>query len=165
MISPALQNYRDTRIANGKFPSLAEKNAGKPKLDPQEEYVFVLEEGDAKEIKGFLSKEDKASGKEAPKQMNALLTWKEEKSGVLVFQMLRLDQLFWGNADGSMKSKAIQFLEDIGIPCPKDKVPAWGSVFMDGMHIRARVQQKVRNGQPVPDEYIFKDGSFRQYRV
>lgn len=162
-ISEALQNYRETTISQGgKYTPMAELNKGKPQLDPQEEYVFELIEGDAKPSKAGLSKEDKAAGKEAPKRMAALLTWKEEKSGVLVFQKEFIDKLYWGNSDGTMKSRVIQFLEDIGIPCPKDKIPAWGSVFMSGMHIRARVQQKVRNNQPVQDEYIFK--SVRQYR-
>ena len=166
MISESLSNYRGTTVSQGKtFSPLGEKNAGKSPLDPQEEYAFELVEGDAKPVRSSQSAEDKKAGKEAPKKMSALLTWKEEKSGVLVFQKFPIEKIYWGNQDGSMKSKVIQFLEDIGIPCPKDKIPAWGSVFMTGMHIKARVQQKIRDGKPVPDEYIFKEGSFRQYRV
>jgi hypothetical protein len=33
------------------------------------------------------------------------------------------------------------------------------------MKIRARVIASQRQGQIVPDEYIFKEGSFRKYQV
>jgi hypothetical protein len=160
----ALDQYRGTKVATGKFTPMGEKNKGLPKLDPQEEYIFELVERDAKETAGFQSKEDKASGKPAAKVMKALLTWKEQKSGVLVFMTERIDQLYWGNPDGSMKSGVLQFLEDIGMPQAKDQIPAWGSTFILTMKIRARVQPRIKNNEIVPDEYVFKAGSFRQWK-
>lgn len=163
-MTDALDAYHGTKVAQGQS-NLGEKNKGKPTLDPQEEYVFELAERDAKEVRGFLSKEDRDAKKEAPKQMNALLTWREIKSGVLVFQKLRIDSLYWGNQDGSMRSKVLTFLDDIGIPVAKDHIPNWGSTFILTMKMRARIIPKIKNGAVVPDEYYFKDGSFRKYQV
>ena len=164
-MTDALDNYTGTKVSTGKFPAMSEKNKGKPKLDPQEEYVFELVERDAKPGKGFQSKDDKAAGKEAPRVMKAFLTWKEQKTGNLVLQTYRIDQLFWGNPDGTMKSGVLQFLEDVGMPVPRDKIPSWGSTFILTMKIRARVVPRQRNNEIVPDEYIFKEGSFRKYQV
>ncbi len=161
----ALDQYSGTKIAAGKYPAMGEKNKGKPKLDPQEEYIFELIERDAKSGKGFQSREDKAAGKEVPKVVKAFLTWKEEKTGNLILQTLRIDQLFWGNPDGSMKSGVLQFLGDIGMSVPKGEIPVWGSKFILTMRIRARVVPRVKNNEVVQDEYIFKEGSFRKYQI
>ena len=161
----ALDGYRGTKIASGKFKTMGEKNKGLPKLDPQEEYVFELVERDAKEQNGFQTKEDKAQNKPAAKVMKALLTWKEVQSGVQVFMTQRIDQLYWGNADGTMKSGVLRFLEDIGMPQEKDHIPTWQSTFILTMKIRARVQPRIKNNEIVPDEYVFKAGSFRGYKV
>ena len=163
-VTDALDNYHGTKISTG-ASNLGEKNKGKGVLDPQEEYIFELVERDAKPVKSSQSKEDHDAGKEAPRKMSALLTWKEQKSGILIFQKFPIESLYWGNADGSMKSKVLVFLEDIGMPFARGQIPAWGSTFMNGMHIRARVVPKQRNGATVPDEYYFKEGSFRKYRI
>ena len=161
----ALDQYRGTKIVSGKFTPMGEKNKGLAKLDPQEEYIWELIERDAKEQNGFQTKEEKAVGKPAAKVMKALLTWREVTSGVQVFMTERIDQLYWGNLDGSMKSGVLRFLEDIGMPQAKDQIPAWGSTFILTMKIRARVQPRIKNNEIVPDEYVFKAGSFRGYRV
>ena len=161
----ALDQYHGTQISAGKFPSMGEKNKGLSKLDPQEEYVFELIERDAKLGKGFQSAEDKAANKPAPQIMKAFLIWKETKSGNLVLMTERIDKLHWGNPDGTMKSGVLQFLEDIGMPVPKDQIPSWGSVFILTMKIRARVVRRIKNDLIVPDEYVFKAGSFRKYQV
>ena len=124
-----------------------------------------LVERDAKPGKGFQSAEDKAANKPAPQIMKAFLIWKETRSGNLVLMTERIDKLYWGNADGTMKSGVLQFLEDIGMPVPKDQIPSWGSVFILTMKIRARVVRRIRNDLIVPDEYVFKAGSFRKYQV
>jgi hypothetical protein len=165
-MTDALDSYHGTTVANGNFPKLSEENKGKPKLDPQEEYVFELIKRDLKEgAKGFQSKEDKTAGKDAPKVTKVFLTWKELKSGNLVMQSERIDKLYWGNPDGTMKSGVLQFLEDIGMPQTKNNIPSWGGTFIITMKIRARIQQRIKNNEIVPDEYIFKDGSFRGYRT
>ena len=165
-MTDALDSYKGTVIANGNFPQLSEENKGKPKLDPQEEYIFELVKRDLKEgAKGFQSKEDKAAGKEAPKVTKVFLIWKETASGNLIMQSERIDKLYYGNPDGSMKSGVLQFLEDIGMPQAKNNIPAWGTCFILSMKIRARVQQRIKNNEIVPDEYIFKDGSFRGYKA
>lgn len=161
-MTDALDNYRDTKIATG-GSHLGEKNKGKGPLDPQEEYIFELVERDAKSVRSGQSAEDRAAGKPAPNKMSALLTWKEQKTGILVFQKFAIESLYWGNADGTMKSKVLSFLEDIGMPVAKNTIPAWGSTFILTMKIRARVIPKIKNGAVVPDEYYFKDGSFRKY--
>ncbi len=161
----ALDQYQGTKVSTGKFPAMSEKNKGKPVLDSQEEYIFELVERDAKSGKGFQTKEDKAAGKEAPKVTKAYLTWREVSTGNLVLQSLRIDQLFWGNTDGTMKSGVLQFLEDIGMPVPKGTIPVWGNLFILTMRVRARVVPRIRNNEIIPDEYIFKDGSFRKYLV
>ena len=161
----ALDQYHGTQISTGKFPAMSEKNKGLQKLDPQEEYVFELVERDAKPGKGFQTAEEKAAGTPAPQIMKAFLTWKEMKSGNLILMTERIDKLYWGNPDGSMKSGVLQFLEDIGMPVPKDQIPSWGSVFILTMKIRARVVPRLKNNVVVPDEYIFKAGTFRKYQV
>jgi len=165
MTLDALDQYKGTQIATGKFPEMSEKNKGKEKLDPQEEYIFELVERDAKEGKGFQSPEDKKASKEPQKIMKALLTWKEIKTGNLIFMTERIDKLYWGNPDGTMKSGVLQFLEDIGMPYQKDQIPVWGNVFILSMKIRARVIQRVKNNEPIVDEYVFKNGTFRKYQV
>lgn len=161
----ALDQYHGTQIASGKFPAMSEKNKGLQKLDPQEEYIFELIERDAKEGKGFQSADEKAANKPAPKVMKAFLIWKEVKTGNLVLMTERIDKLYWGNADGTMKSGVLQFLEDIGMPIPKDQIPNWGSTFILSMKIRARVIPRIKNNAIIPDEYIFKAGTFRKYQV
>lgn len=160
-----LGNYRDTKVA-GTFSKLAEANKGKGPLDPQEEYIFELVDGDIKQLKTGQSKEDKAAGKEPQKKKHFALTWKETKTGILVFQKLQVETISWGKGPADpFRSRVIRFLEDIGIPVPEGKVPAWGSTFIKSMKIRARVVQSSKNGQPVPDEYVFKEGSFRKFQA
>ena len=163
-MTDALDNYHGTKVSPG-GSHLGEKNRGKGPLDPQEEYIFELVERDAKPTKSSQSKEDRDAGKPAPVKMSALLTWKEQKTGVLVFQKFPIETLYWGNADGTMKSKVLSFLEDIGMPVPKNQIPAWGSTFIITMKIRARIVAKIKNGAAVPDEYYFKEGSFRKYQA
>lgn len=165
-MSDALDAYTGTVISNGKFTQMSEENKGKSTLDPQEEYVFELIKRDLNlKAKGFLSKEDKAAGKEAPPAAKVYLTFKELKTGNLVLLSERIDKLYWGNNDGTMKSGVLQFLEDVGMPQPKDKLPHWGSLFIISMKIRARVNLRIKENQIVPNEYIFKAGSFRKYQV
>ena len=160
----ALDNYNGTKVSTG-ASNLGEKNKGKGQLDPQEEYIFELVERDAKPVKSSQSKEDRDAHKEPPKKMSALLTWKEQNTGILVFQKFPIESLYWGNADGSMKSKVLVFLEDVGIPFAPGQIPNWGNTFIVGMHIRARAVPKQRNGTAVLDEYYFKEGSFRKYKI
>lgn len=149
-----------TKIA-GSFSALSEQNKGKGTLDPQEEYIFELVSTEAKQIKAWQSAEDKAAGKPAPKKIHAATTWREIKTGIEVFQKFNIETLSWGNGPTDNKrSKVIKFLEDIGIPVPKDKVPVWDNVFIPTMKIRARVVPATK-----PDEYFFKEGSFRKYQV
>ena len=150
----------------GNFSPLGEKNNGKGPLDPQEEYIFELVESEARPMKSGQSAEDKKAGKEPAKKINAALTWKEVKTGVLVFQHLQIETLSWGKGPSDpFRSKVIRFMEDVGIICPQGKIPDWDNVFIPTMKIRARVIQSTRQGQPVTDEYIFKEGSFRRYQV
>lgn len=154
-----------TKIA-GQFSGLGEKNRGKGPLDPQEEYIFELAETDHGKLKGWQSAEDKAAGKQPPMKEHAKLTWKETKTGILVFQKMNIETLSWGNGPSDAKrSKVIKFMEDVGILAPKDKIPDWDNVFIPTMKIRARVIQSQKAGQVVPDEYIFKEGSFRAYKI
>lgn len=151
---------------SGNFSPLGEKNKGKGPLDPQEEYIFELVESGAKTMKAAQSAEDKKAGKEPAKKINAALTWKEIKSGILVFQHLQIETISWGKSQGDpFRSKVIRFMGDIGISCPQGHIPDWDNVFIPNMKIRARVIPSTRQGQPVPDEYIFKEGSFRGYKV
>jgi len=161
----ALDQYHGTQIAKGNFPAMSEKNKGLQKLDPQAEYVFELIERDAKPGRGFQSAEDKAAGKPAPQVMKAFLTWKEIRTGNMILMTERIDKLYWGNPDGTMKSGVLQFLEDIGMPVAKDQIPNWGSTFILTMKIRARVVPRMKNNVIVPDEYVFKAGTFRKYQV
>jgi hypothetical protein len=147
-----------TKIA-GNFSPLGEKNKGKGILDPQEEYVFELIEAVAKPMKASQSAEDKAAGKVPTKKTNAALTWREVKTGIEVFNHFQIETLSWGKGPSDpFRSRVIIFLEDIGIPMPQDKIPVWDNCFIPTMKIRARV---VPSGKP--DEYFFKDGSFRKF--
>lgn len=165
MTLDALDQYHGTQIAKGNFPAMSEKNKGLPKLDPQEEYVFELVERDAKPGKGFQSAEDKAAGKPAPQVMKAFLIWKEASTGNLVLMTERIDKLYWGNPDGTMKSGVLQFLEDIGLAVPNGQIPNWGTTLILHMRIRARVIPRMKNNTIVPDEYVFKAGTFRKFMV
>jgi hypothetical protein len=147
-----------TKIAGG-FSPLGEKNKGKGTLDPQEEYIFELVEAIAKPMRAAQSKEDKAAGKEPGKKINAALTWKETKTGIEVFHHFQIETLSWGKGPSDpFRSRVITFLEDIGISMPQDKIPAWDNCFIPTMKIRARVIPSQK-----PDEYFFKDGSFRKF--
>jgi hypothetical protein len=151
---------------SGNFSALGEANKGKGPLDPQEEYIFELVEAGSKTMRAAQSAEDKKAGKEPAKKINAALTWRELKTGILVFQHLQIETLSWGKGSGDpFRSKVIRFMDDIGIPLPQGKIPDWDNVFIPTMKIRARVIPSTRQGQPVPDEYIFKEGSFRKHQV
>lgn len=154
-----------TKLA-GNFSKLAEDNKGKGPLDPQEEYIFELVETDHGKLKGFQSAEDKAAGKPAPMKEHAKLTWRELKTGIKVFQKFNIETISYGNGQTDPKrSKVLKFLEDIGMPQTKDKIPIWDNIFIPTMKIRARVIPSTKAGQPVPDEYVFKDGSFRKFQA
>ena len=159
-----------TKIA-GNFSPLGEKNKGKGALDPQEEYIFSLIGTESRPMKAGQSAEDKKAGKEPVKKINAALTWEcvnpgKPGDGVQVFQHLQIETLSWGKGpQDPFRSKVITFMEDIGIPCPQPKIPDWDNVFIPTMKMRARVIASQRQGQIVPDEYIFKEGSFRKYQV
>jgi hypothetical protein len=151
-----------TSKAAGTFSKLAETNAatGK-KLDPQEEYIFKLIEAKDQIMKAWQSAEDKAAGKPAAKKIHAATTWREVKSGILVFQKFNIETLSWGKGPtDSKRSKVIKFMDDIGIQIPEGKIPVWDNCFIPTMHIRARIVPAT-----TPDEYFFKEGSFRKYQV
>jgi hypothetical protein len=165
MTIDALDNYNQTKIAEGKFPKMAEVNKGKPKLDPQEEYVFQLVERDVNEkAKGF----KKETEKEAPIVTKVYLLWEELTTKNRLVSSYRIDTISWGNPDGTMKSGAVQFLEDIGQALTKPKEGEsirWGNKFMIGMKIHARAELNQKDGILVPDEYRLKKGSARKYQV
>lgn len=151
-------NYSGSKVA-GSFSSMSEQNKGKGPLDPQEEYIFELVEAKDQQLKSWQSPEDRAANKPANKKVHAATTWKELKTGILVFQKFNIESLSWGKGPSdSKRSKIIKFMEDIGIPSPDGKIPIWDNVFIPTMKIRARVVAGVK-----PDEYYFKEGSFRKY--
>jgi hypothetical protein len=151
-----------TSKAAGTFSKLGELNAatGK-KLDPQEEYIFELIEAKDQQMKSWQSPEDRAAGKPAAKKVHAATTWKEVKTGIEIFQRFNIETLSWGKGPtDSKRSKVIKFADDIGIGIPEGKIPVWDNVFIPTMKIRARVVPAT-----APDEYFFKEGSFRKYQV
>ena len=151
-----------TSKAAGAFSKLGELNAktGK-KLDPQEEYIFELLEAKDQPMKSWQSAEDRAAGKTAAKKVHAATTWREITTGIEVFQKFNIETLSWGKGPtDSKRSKVIKFAEDIGISIPEGKIPVWDNVFIPTMKIRARVVPAT-----APDEYYFKEGSFRKYQV
>lgn len=153
-------NYGGSKVA-GTFSKLGEQNKGKGTLDPQEEYVFELVEAKDQEMKAWQSSEDRAANKPASKKVHAATTWKEVNSGILIFQKFNIETLSWGKGStDSKRSKIIKFMEDIGIPAPEGKIPVWDNVFIPTMKIRARAVPSNN-----PDEYFFKEGSFRKYQV
>ena len=112
-------------------------------------------------MKAWQSAEDKASGKPASKKIHAATTWKELKTGIEIFQKFNIETLSWGKGPtDSKRSKVIKFADDIGISIPEGKIPVWDNVFIPTMKIRARVVPAT-----APDEYFFKEGSFRKYQV
>ena len=150
-----------TSKAAGTFSKLGELNKGKGPLDPQEEYVFELIEAKDQPMKAWQSAEDKASGKPASKKIHAATTWKEIKTGIEIFQRFNIETLRWGKGPtDSKRSKVIKFADDIGISIPDGKIPVWDNVFIPTMKIRARVVPAT-----APDEYFFKEGSFRAYKI
>jgi hypothetical protein len=151
-----------TSKAAGTFSKLGELNAatGK-KLDPQEEYIFELIEAKDQQMKSWQSPEDRAAGKPAAKKVHAATTWKEVKTGIEIFQRFNIETLSWGKGPtDSKRSKVIKFADDIGIGIPEGKIPVWDNVFIPTMKIRARVVPAT-----APDEYFFKEGSFRKYQA
>lgn len=152
--------FKDTKVATV-FQGLGDQNRGKAPLDPQEEYIFELVEVKDAMFKGWQSAEDKAANKPAEKKPHAATTWKEIKSGILIFQKFNIGTLSWGKGPSdSKRSKVIKFAEGIGIPMPENKIPLWDNIFIPTMKIRARVVPATK-----PDEYFFKEGSFRKYQV
>jgi len=150
-----------TSKAAGTFSKLGELNKGKGPLDPQEEYVFELIEAKDQPMKAWQSAEDKAAGKPAAKKVHAATTWKELKTGIEIFQKFNIETLSWGKGPtDSKRSKVIKFADDIGIGIPEGKIPVWDNVFIPTMKIRARVVPAT-----APDEYFFKEGSFRKYQA
>jgi hypothetical protein len=145
----------------GIFSKLGELNKGKGPLDPQEEYIFELIEAKDQPMKAWQSAEDRAAGKPAAKKIHAATTWKELKTGIVIFQKFNIETLSWGKGPtDSKRSKVIKFADDIGIVIPEGKIPVWDNVFILTMRIRARVVPAT-----APDEYFFKEGSFRKYTV
>jgi hypothetical protein len=150
-----------TSKAAGTFSKLGERNKGKGPLDPQEEYIFELIEAKDQQMKSWQSPEDRAAGKPASKKVHAATTWKEVKTGIEIFQRFNIETLSWGKGQtDSKRSKVIKFADDIGIGIPEGKIPVWDNVFIPTMKIRARVVPAT-----APDEYFFKEGSFRKYQV
>jgi hypothetical protein len=150
-----------TSKAAGTFSKLGELNKGKGPLDPQEEYIFELIEAKDQQMKSWQSPEDRAAGKPASKKVHAATTWKEVKTGIEIFQRFNIETLSWGKGPtDSKRSKVIKFADDIGIGIPDGKIPVWDNVFILTMKIRARVVPAT-----APDEYFFKEGSFRKYQV
>ena len=145
----------------GTFSKLGDLNKGKGPLDPQEEYIFELIEAKDQPMKAWQSAEDKASGKPASKKIHAATTWKELKTGIEIFQKFNIETLSWGKGPtDSKRSKVIKFADDIDIGIPDGKVPVWDNIFIPTMKIRARVVPAT-----APDEYFFKEGSFRKYQA
>jgi len=143
------------------FSKLGELNKGKGPLDPQEEYIFELIEAKDQQMKSWQSPEDRAAGKPAPKKAHAATTWKELKTGIEIFQKFNIESLSWGKGPtDSKRSKVIKFADDIGIGIPEGKIPVWDNVFIPTMKIRARIVPAT-----APDEYFFKEGSFRKYQA
>lgn len=152
--------FTGSKVA-GTFSQLGEANKGKSPLDPNEIYFFELVEAKDQQMKAWQSPEDKAAGVTPPKKVHAATTWKETKSGILVFQKFNIQTLSWGKGQtDSKRSKVIKFMDDIGILCPEGKIPVWDNVFTPTMKIRARVIPSNK-----PDEYFFKEGSFMKYQV
>ena len=150
-----------TSKAAGTFSKLGELNKGKGPLDPQEEYIFELIEAKDQQMKSWQSPEDRAAGKPAPKKAHAATTWKELKTGIEIFQKFNIESLSWGKGPtDSKRSKVIKFADDIGIGIPEGKIPVWDNVFIPTMKIRARIVPAT-----APDEYFFKEGSFRKYQA
>ena len=150
-----------TSKAAGTFSKLGELNKGKGPLDPQEEYIFELIEAKDQPMKAWQSAEDKASGKPASKKIHAATTWKETKTGIEIFQRFNIGGISRGKGPtDSKRSKVIKFADDIGISIPDGKIPVWDNVFIPTMKIRARVVPAT-----APDEYFFKEGSFRAYKI
>jgi hypothetical protein len=150
-----------TSKAAGAFSKLGELNKGKGPLDPQEEYIFELVEAKDQQMKSWQSPEDRAAGKPAAKKVHAATTWKELKTGIEIFQRFNIETLSWGKGPtDSKRSKVIKFADDMGISIPEGKIPVWDNVFILTMRIRARVVPAT-----APDEYFFKEGSFRKYQV
>jgi len=150
-----------TSKAAGTFSKLGELNKGKGPLDPQEEYIFELIEAKDQPMKAWQSTEDKAAGKPATKKVHAATTWIELKTGIEIFQKFNIETLSWGKGPtDSKRSKVIKFADDIGINIPEGKIPVWDNVFIPTMKIRARVVPAT-----APDEYFFKEGSFRKYQT
>jgi hypothetical protein len=148
-----------TSKAAGTFSKLGELNKGKGPLDSQEEYIFELIEAKDQQMKSWQSPEDRAAGKPASKKVHAATTWKEQKTGIEIFQRFNIETLSWGKGPtDSKRSKVIKFADDIGIGIPEGKIPVWDNVFIPTMKIRARVVPATS-----PDEYFFKEGSFRKY--
>jgi len=153
-------NYSGSKVVVG-FSKLGEQNKGKGPLDPQEEYIFELVEAKDQQMNAWQSAEEKAAGKSASKRVYAATTWRELKTGILVFQRFNIETLSWGKGPtDSKRSKIIRFMEDIGITSPEGKIPIWDNVFIPTMKIRARVIAATN-----PDEYFFREGSFRKYQV
>jgi len=156
--------YPNSKIA-GSFSKLGEINKGKGPLDPQEEYLFELIEAKDQSMKAWQSAEDKAKGISPPKKVHAATTWKVVTpgpcEGIQVFQKFNIETLSWGKGlSDNKRSKIIKFMDDIGIPVPEGKIPDWNNVFIPTMRIRARVVPATK-----PDEYFFKEGSFRKYQI
>lgn len=151
-------NYNGSKIASS-FLGLSEQNKGKAPLDPQEEYIFELIEAKEQQLRAWQSPEDRAANKPAAKKVHAATTWRETKGGILVFQKFNIETLSWGKGPSdSKRSKVIKFADDIGIPMPEGKIPVWDNVFIPTMKIRARIVPGAK-----PDEYYFKEGSFRKF--
>jgi hypothetical protein len=151
-----------TSKAAGTFSKLSELNkATGKKLDPQEEYIFELIEAKDQPMKAWQSTEDKAAGKPAAKKVHAATTWREITTGIELFQKFNIETLSWGKGPtDSKRSKVLKFMDDIGISIPEGKIPVWDNCFIPTMKIRARVVPSTN-----PDEYYFKEGSFRKYQV
>jgi hypothetical protein len=154
-----------TSKAAGTFSKLSELNkATGKKLDPQEEYIFELIEAKDQPMKAWQSTEDKAAGKPAAKKVHAATTWREITTGIEVFQKFNIESVSRGNSPtDSKRSKVLKFLDDIGLSIPTSKPIEeiiWDQYFIPTMKIRARVVPSTN-----PDEYYFKEGSFRKYQV
>jgi len=151
-----------TSKAAGTFSKLSELNkATGKKLDPQEEYIFELIEAKDQPMKAWQSPEDRAAGKPPAKKVHAATTWREVTTGIEIFQKFNIETLSWGKGPtDSKRSKVLKFMDDIGLNIPEGKIPVWDNCFIPTMKIRARVVPAT-----TPDEYYFKEGSFRKYQV
>lgn len=145
----------------GNFQKPEELNKDKVRLDRQEEYVFEL--CDRKlliAVAGF---------KAGEKVDKVLLTWKEVSSGNIIQNSFRIDNPVRNIKHPEFQSPVINFFDNVDWPLPTNpeliKAPGfWGSRFVKGMKIKARVQiGKDSEGTLIPGKYKIEPATVRKF--